>query len=155
MKIFRFKFSNELNNEIMNFSNIHKFDIDTTLIEAFNEWIETKHIKELLDMEEVFLLRNGYELSIKKKVFKSIKYYYIKLFNKQTVENENIEERKKTVKLPIELMDEIKADLKLNFEKNPKFKPSETYKLIKKNDDPLIKKSYKNQYYQMKNKMYM
>jgi hypothetical protein len=139
----------------MNFSNIHKFDIDTTLLDSFNDWIETKHIKELIDTEEAFLLRNGYELSIRKKVFKSIKYYYIKLFNKQIIENEKIEERKKTVKQPIDLMDEIKADLKLNFEKNPKFKPSETYKLFKKNDDPFIKKSYKNQYYQMKNKMYM
>ena len=139
----------------MNFSNIHKFDINKTLILAFNEWLETPNIKELIDKEEEFLVRNEYELSIRKKIFKSIKYYYIKLFNKKIVENEKIDERKKTMKQPIDLMDEIKLNLKLNFEKNPKFKPSETYKLFKKNDDPYIKKSYKNQYYQMKNKMYM
>ena len=103
--------------------------------------------------EEVFLVRNEYELSIDKKVFKSIKYYYIKKF----IKNIAIEtaERKETVKLPIEIMNDIKEDLKLNFEKNPNFKPSEKYKQFKKNDDPYIKKSYKNQYYQMKNKMYM
>ena len=48
----------------------------------------------------------------------------------------------------------IKDDLTHQFKINPDFKPSETYELFKKNDDPLIKKSYKNQYYQMKNKLY-
>ena len=153
MKIFRFKFSTDLNNEIMKFSEIHKFDTDDTLIDTFNDWIEKPHIKDLMIKEEVFLVRNEYELSIDKKVFKSIKYYYIKKF----IKNIAIEtaERKETVKLPIEIMNDIKEDLKLNFEKNPNFKPSETYKQFKKNDDPYIKKSYKNQYYQMKNKMYM
>lgn len=153
MKIFRFKFSTELNHEIMNFSDIHKFDTDENLVDTFNEWIEKPHIKELMDKEEVFLVRNEYEMSIEKKVFKSIKYYYIKKFIKNMAVE--ITERKETVKLPIEIMNEIKEDLKLQFEKNPNFKPSETYKQFKKNDDPYIKKSYKNQYYQMKNKMYM
>jgi hypothetical protein len=153
MKIFRFKFSTELNNEIMNFSDIHKFDTDDNLVDTFNEWIEKPHIKELMDKEEVFLVRNEYEMSIEKKVFKSIKYYYIKKFIKNVAVG--ITERKETVKLSIEIMNEIKEDLKLQFEKNPNFKPSETYKQFKKNDDPYIKKSYKNQYYQMKNKMYM
>ena len=153
MKIFRFKFSTELNNEIMNFSDIHKFDTDDTLLDTFTEWIEKPHIKDLMDKEEVFLVRNEYEMSIDKKVFKSIKYYYIKKFKKNQKKNEI--ERKETVKVPIDLMNEIKEDLKKQFEKDPDFKPSETYKLFKKNDDPYIKKSYKNQYYQMKNKMYM
>lgn len=153
MKIFRFKFSTELNDEIMNFSDIHKFDTDETLIDTFNEWIEKPHIKDLMDKEEVFLVRNDYEMSIEKKVFKSIKYYYIKKFKKN--EKSETVNRKETVKLSIEIMNEIKEDLKLQFEKNPDFKPSETYKQFKKNDDPFIKKSYKNQYYQMKNKMYM
>ena len=52
------------------------------------------------------------------------------------------------------MMEQIKADLKHHFDTNPAFKPSETYEVFKKNDDPLIKKSYKNQYYQMKNKLY-
>ena len=151
MKIFRFKFSTELNNEIMNFSEIHKFDLDDTLIETFNDWIEKPYIKELMDQEQVFLERNEYEMSIEKKVFKSIKYYYIKKFKKNSI-TETIE-RKETVKLSLDIMNEIKEDLKKHFEENPDFKPSETYKQFKKNDDPFIKKSYKNQYYQMKNKM--
>jgi len=137
----------------MNFSDIHKFDTDETLLDTFTEWIEKPHIKDLMDKEEVFLVRNEYEMSIEKKVFKSIKYYYIKKFKKN--ESKDKEERKVTEKLPIELMNEIKEHLKVQFEANPDFKPSETYKLFKKNDDPFIKKSYKNQYYQMKNKMYM
>lgn len=154
MKIFRFKFTTELNNEIMNFSDIHKFDTDENLLETFNEWIEKPHIKELMDKEQIFLERNEYEMSIEKKVYKSIKYYYIKKFIKNQKTDETVE-RKETVKLSIEIMNEIKEDLTRHFEKDPNFKPSETYKQFKKNDDPYIKKSYKNQYYQMKNKMYM
>ena len=131
MKIFRFKFSTELNNEIMNFSEIHKFDIDDTLIETFNDWIEKPHIKALMDQEQVFLVRNEYEMAIEKKVFKSIKYYYIKKFKKNL--NEETVERKETVKLPLDIMNEIKEDLKKNFELNPDFKPSETYKCSSRN----------------------
>jgi hypothetical protein len=51
-------------------------------------------------------------------------------------------------------MKAIKDDLMRNFGLDPNFKPSATYDKFKTNDDPLIKKSYKNQYYQMKNKQY-
>jgi hypothetical protein len=40
--IHRFKCSSELNDKIMEFSDIHKFDDKDTLIQKFNEWMETK-----------------------------------------------------------------------------------------------------------------
>lgn len=149
MKIHRFKCSQELNQEIMNFSEIHKFDIDETLLEQFEGWLE-QH-KYLVTREAEFLRRHEYEDPIETKIFKSIKYYYIKKFTK---EPEKKKVKKKAQKIDPQMMQLIKDDLTRQFETNPEFKPSETYEVFKQNDDPLIKKSYKNQYYQMKNKLY-
>ena len=150
MKIHRFKCSPELNQEIMNFSEIHKFDIDETLAEHFNDWME-KH-KDLIEREEDFLKRHEYEDDIKSKIFKSIKYYYIKKFTEKAEKKKH--EKKEIHKIDSDVMQAIKNDLLRHFEIDPKFKPSVTYELFKTSDDPLIKKSYKNQYYQMKNKRY-
>jgi len=133
----------------MNFSEIHKFDIDETLLEQFEGWLE-EH-KDLITREAEFLKRHDYDDPIETKIFKSIKYYYIKKFTK---EPEKKKVKKKAQKIDPQMMEQIKADLTHHFETNPAFKPSETYEVFKKNDDPLIKKSYKNQYYQMKNKLY-
>jgi len=149
MKIHRFKCSAELNQEIMNFSEIHKFDIDATLLEQFEGWLE-EH-KDLITREAEFLKRHDYDDPIETKIFKSIKYYYIKKFTK---EPEKKKVKKKAQKIDPQMMELIKDDLTHHFQTNPGFKPSETYEAFKKYDDPLIKKSYKNQYYQMKNKLY-
>jgi len=126
------------------------FDNDETLIENFEEWYEK--MAELIHTENEFLSRHHYELPIKQKVFKSIKYYYVKKF----AANEKNEPKKRTGfnKIPKEIMDSIKEDLIYQFNKDATFKPAETYEAFKKEDNPLIKKSYKNQYYQMKNKLY-
>ena len=149
MKIHRFKCSPELNQEIMNFSEIHKFDIDETLQEHFALWLEEN--KDLITRESEFLKRHEYDDPIETKIFKSIKYYYIKKF---TREPEKKKEKKKAEKIDPAIMQLIKTDLEQQFQTNPNFKPSETYEKFKRNDDPFIKKSYKNQYYQMKNKLY-
>ena len=133
----------------MNFSEIHKFDIDETLKEQFECWLE-QH-QDLITREEEFLKRHHYDDPIETKIFKSIKYYYIKKFTK---EPEKKKEKKKAQKIDPQIMQLIKADLAQQFDINPAFKPSETYEAFKRNDDPVIKKSYKNQYYQMKNKRY-
>ena len=148
--IHRFKFSSELNEAIQAFSNKHMFDNDETLIENFEEWYEK--MAELIHTENEFLARHHYELPIKQKVFKSIKYYYVKKFK----ENEKNDPKRRTTfnRIPQEIMDGIKEDLIYQFNKDVTFKPAETYAKFKKEDNPLIKKSYKNQYYQMKNKLY-
>ena len=48
MAIHRFKCSKELNDAIIEFSQIHKFDLKDNLIEQFDGWIETNDIKELI-----------------------------------------------------------------------------------------------------------
>ena len=148
--IHRFKFSSELNEEIQAFSTKHLFDNAETLIENFEEWY-TK-MTDLIEKENEFLVRHKYEMPIKQKVFKSIKYYYVKKFK----ENEKSDPKRRTTfnRIPQEIMDGIKEDLIYQFNKDVTFKPAETYAKFKKEDNSLIKKSYKNQYYQMKNKLY-
>ena len=160
MKIHRFKCSKELNEEIMNFSEIHKFDTDEILAEQWTEWMET--IKHLVERESAYLSRYDYELPIETKIFKSIKYYYIKKFLKTKIKKPYI--KREIHNVSVEIMEAIKTDLKNHFDLDPDFKPALTYEKFKNNlldplddplDDPLIKKSYKNQYYQMKNKRYL
>ena len=151
MAIHRFKCSPLLNQHIQVFSQIHQYDDPEQLLSQFEEWFQKEPIKSLAAQEQIYLSRHNYDLPIDVKIFKSIKYYYIKKF---TREPEKKKEKRKATKLDPQIMQQIKSDLENHFQTNPDFKPSETYEKFKKNDDPLIKKSYKNQYYQIKNKLY-
>lgn len=156
MAIHRFKCSEALNKEIIHFSDIHKFDSKENLIEQFESWTKEKDISELIEKEETFLQINSYDGDIDMKIFKSIKYYYIKKF----LEDEEKEKKtkKKPTYFPKDFLKKIYLDIETNFETNRSFKPADTYKVfLEKNDladTDSIKKCYKNIYYQIKNKKY-
>jgi hypothetical protein len=156
MAIHRFKCSDELNKEIMEFSDMHKFDSKENLIEQFDSWIKERLVMELIEKEEYFLKTNNYEGDIHMKIFKSIKYYYIKKF----LEDKNVEkkQKKKPTYFPKEFLSKFYLDIEYNFETNRSFKPADTYKVFLEknqiNDSNSIKKCYKNIYYQIKNKKY-
>ncbi len=167
--IHRFKCSKELNDEIIKFSQIHLNDETKTLKEQYEEWLKKEDIAQLVDNENNFLRRHNYDTSsINVKIFKSIKYYYIKKFMKdngkqQDTEKEKTEDKEKLNKrlikrLPTELKQMIKEDLEKYFKESPKFKPADTYLLFKHSfkdiSEETIRKCYKNQYYQMKHKKY-
>ena len=160
MAIHRFKSSDELNKEIIHFSDIHKFDTKENLIEQFDSWIKEKLIYDLIKKEEDFLQINSYEGDIHMKIFKSIKYYYIKKFReeKKDEKEEKKNERKSPSYFPKEFLTLVYLDIEHNFDTNRSFKPADTYKLfLEKNkleDTYSIKKCYKNIYYQIKNKKY-
>jgi hypothetical protein len=161
MAIHRFKCSDELNKEIMEFSDTHKFDSKENLIEQFDSWIKGGLVMELIEKEEYFLKTNNYDGDIHMKIFKSIKYYYIKKFlEDETEKNEKKEkkEKKKPTYFPKEFLAKINADIDHNFQTNRSFKPADTYKLFLENhdlpDSVSVKKCYKNIYYQIKNKKY-
>jgi hypothetical protein len=155
MAIHRFKCSDDLNKEIMEFAEIHKFDTKDNLIEQIDSWLITK--KELIDKESQFLESNEYETDINVKIFKSIKYYYIKKFLRNE-KKEKKEKKKPTLIIPT-ITNLIQDDIEENFKLNRSFKPSDSYKLfIEKNnieDNASIKKCYKNHYYQKKIKSIM
>ena len=152
MAIHRFKCSPALNEEIQSFSRKYMFNNDADLSDNFEEWYAKPNIAILVNIEEGFLKQHEYDVPIKHKIYRSIKYYYIKKF----IKNADIKPQERTTfnKIPLEIMDAIKEDLTSRFQRDPTFKPAESYKLFKTTDDITIKKSYKNQYYQMKKKMY-
>jgi len=156
MAIHRFKCSTELNQVIIHFSDMHKFDDSELLHVQFKEWMNTPAIHAIVENEKNFLSRHHYETDIEVKIFKSIKYYYIKKFLKP----EKVKEKKPRNHLlvPKELKEAIQADLEKRFTDNPLFKPSETFAMMDITSYTIppesIKKCYKNQYYQMKQKKY-
>lgn len=159
MAIHRFKCSPELNNAIIDFSALHRFDTKDTLLEQWNCWMETSAIKALVEKEREFLQRHGYPEELNVKIFKSIKYYYIKkMLSKK--EEKTVQERTHT-RLSLKVKRKIQEHLEQHFANNPNFKPADAYMEFKKSLDstfvepePLIKKGYKNQYYQLKHKKY-
>jgi hypothetical protein len=164
MSIHRFKCSKELNDEIINFAQIHKFDTNETLEEQWNTWMKSDKIMEIVENEKSYLQRNHYPSQIDVKIFKSIKYYYIKKFLKPVEKNEDAGLVPRLVnRLPIELKEKVQEDIIKQFEMDPAFKPSDTYETFKQALSPetlqtvseaSIKKCYKNQYYQLKHKKY-
>ncbi len=159
MAIHRFKCSPQLNQAIIHFSEMHKFDDSELLDTQFQTWLNSPAIQTIVEEEKNFLSRHQYETDIEVKIFKSIKYYYIKKFLKPGTETKETETKRKHVTLPKELKIAIQADLEKRFTETPLFKPSETFALfdISAYDIPemTLKKCYKNQYYQMKHKKYV
>jgi hypothetical protein len=158
MAIHRFKCSKELNEAIIQFSDKHKFDEGDLLETQFAKWLESPSIQTIVDTEKNYLLRHQYETDIEVKIFKSIKYYYIKKFLKPEEKPEEKKTRQHVV-LPTELKEAIQADLHKHFQESPDFKPSDTFASFDVSGYPfpenVIKKCYKNQYYQMKHKKYV
>jgi hypothetical protein len=161
MSIHRFKCSKELNDEIIQFSQIHKFDSTDVLEEQWETWMKSDKMVDIVENEKSYLQRHNYNAEIDVKIFKSIKYYYIKKFLKPEEKKEPI--TRFVNRLPVELKQLIQQDVLKNFEEDESFKPADTYELFKQTLSPemsqsvpeaAIKKCYKNQYYQLKHKKY-
>ena len=156
MAIHRFKCSTEMNQAIIHFAEIHKFDDSELLDTQFQVWLESPAIQSIVENEKNYLARHHYETDIEVKIFKSIKYYYIKKLLKPEEKPEK-KPRKHNL-LPKELKEAIQADLEKRFTETPLFKPSESFALFDRSGYDLpestVKKCYKNQYYQLKHKKY-
>jgi hypothetical protein len=152
MSILRFKCQqNELSESLKYFANLHKYDDKETLKLYFTEWLEKN--KSYIDNERDYLNTHHYETNIEAKLYKSIKYYYIKKYLKSESPKEKKE--RSYVVIPKELMEQIQHDIETAFNENPRFKPSQRFLEFKQNkvfDEHKLKKAYKNQYYQIKTK---
>jgi hypothetical protein len=157
MAIHRFKCSAELNQAIIHFSEKHKFDDGDNLEVQFQEWMNSPSIVAIVENEKAYLLRHHYETNIDIKIFKSIKYYYIKKFLKPEEVKEK-QQRKHNL-VPKELKQAIQLDLEKRFLETPNFKPSEAFSTFDASSyglpEATVKKCYKNQYYQLKHKKYV
>jgi len=174
IKIFRYKFKESTIEKMIDFARIHCYDCKEDLKEAWEEWKE-----EYVDMIKREQRRHeelGYEGKIEEKMYKSIRYYYMKKFNNK--KKEDIIEsngRKKYVPLTkkIRLMMDFFIQQCID---NDSYKPSKDYERFY--NDPIIqrhihteidviqqkynlededirekiKKTYKNRYYMIRTK---
>lgn len=152
MSILRFKCQEtQLLESLKYFSQFHRHDDNKTLDIYFKEWLDTN--KALVDKERQYLETHQYPSNIEDKLYKSIKYYYIKKYSTEV-------DRPKVTKrsyehVPKELMEQIRQDIHAHWNENPRFKPSHSFEAFKRNhsfDENKLKKAYKNQYYQIKTK---
>ena len=128
--------------------------MENSFIDNFEKWFQLPTITELINSESEMLNRHNYGTDIKIKIYRSIKYYYVKKF----ALHDKKEKKQRNGKHPIDpdILKAIKDNLMEHFNTNPQFKPSDTFIDFIKNysDNVLLKKCYKNQYYQIKNKLY-
>ena len=76
INIYRYKFTQEIMDELHNFSKIHQYDDRTQFKEAWQLW--TIEFDETIRVEIQRLSYNGYEGDILDKMFKSARYYFRK-----------------------------------------------------------------------------
>lgn len=149
-RIFRYKLSLEIANEVDNFSKIHKQDDRKTFKEAWKTWTEAN--EELLTMEVRRLTENNYEGDVLQKIFTSARYYY----RKKGTEKKAPKERQTYTKVPRDILQKMDTHIEEGM-KSPDYKPSigfadywdkvETNKT--KEEERKMKKTYKNRYYIM------
>lgn len=176
LKTHRFEFSKEIENDLREFSQIHKYDERKQLKDSWQEWINIESNKRAIENESDRLLNMGYKGDAVKKMFTSIRYYYMKKnSNKKEEEETNKQYRKIYTSLSpiiLELIDNhIINQIKQKSENNTcNFIPSIAYlefckeyqyelideiKILKDvlDDTEIInkfKKTYKNRYQNIK-----
>jgi hypothetical protein len=106
LKTHRFEFSKEIENDLREFSRIHKYDERKQLKESWQEWINIESNKRVIKNESDRLLSMGYKGDAVKKMFTSIRYYYMKKNLDQNPELSNQEK----VKLMAERWNKAKED---------------------------------------------
>tara|TARA_Y100000816_G_C26050374_1_gene550665 strand:+ start:51 stop:659 length:609 start_codon:yes stop_codon:yes gene_type:complete len=74
--VFRFKFDEQLSSDMQEFARIHKHDSRVDFKENFEEWYNSN--EESITREQRRLQEIGFNDDIKIKLFRSIKYYYVK-----------------------------------------------------------------------------
>lgn len=84
MKTYRYKFDNDITDELSYFAKIHQYDDRHSFKEAWEKWIADPNVKPKIDAEINRLLENGAEGDIMDKLYKSARYYYRKKSTTQT-----------------------------------------------------------------------
>lgn len=119
--VFRFKFSDDIVQELHNFSKIHKFETRQDYKESWEAWVKTN--KEMIDTEEERLVNAGYKGNILDKMYKSARYYFAKKSNQK----QESKKRRAYISIPkniLAMMDEHIATEVMS----PKYKPAIGFK---------------------------
>ena len=95
-KTFRFKFTEETQNSLAYFADIHKLDDRVTFKEEWGNWI--KENDTMLKKETQYLQEMGYEGNVESKMFKSARYYF-KNKKPKNSEDQEPKQRRKYIKM--------------------------------------------------------
>ncbi len=157
--IYRYKFSSEFTNQLLQFIDIHRFDTVNIFKEEWGRWYATNN--EVIQREISRLLDLGYKGDVLDKMYKSARYYYK---NKPLVAK-SPKKRRKYIRLDSDILTLMDEHITRNSEK-----PSLSYELfieknkariailksdllekgIKDNEVGIkIKKTFKNRYFRL------
>jgi Fe-S cluster biosynthesis and repair protein YggX len=132
INIYRYKFTQELMNEIYQFAKIHQYDERKDFKEAWEIWMETQ--TELVNSEVNRLTNLNYQGDIIDKMFKSARYYFRK---KGTVKKEPVQ-RSAYVAINKDLLDAMDKHILSNITKKD-YKPSDGFVDFCNANIPLLK----------------
>jgi len=114
--IYRYKFTQEIMDELHNFSKIHQFDDRVQFKEAWQLW--TVEFDETIRVEIQRLSHNGYEGDILDKMFKSARYY----FRKKSSVKPEVKERREYISFQKDILTLMDNHIKLT-----KLKPADGF----------------------------
>jgi hypothetical protein len=160
--IYRYKFSENVINELSIFSKIHQYDDKNTFKESWEEWVSNN--LDMINREQTRLSELGYTGCVKTKMYKSCRYYFSK---KKDNKEDQTERRKKYIMLNINVLNSMDKHIIQNMNTD-NYKPANGYEeyclqnieLLKEdilemvglsmNTEEIklkIKKTYKNRYF--------
>ena len=132
INIYRYKFTQEIMDEIYQFAKIHQYDERKDFKEAWEIWMETQ--TELVNSEVIRLTELNYQGDIIDKMFKSARYYFRK---KGTVKKEPAQ-RSSYVAINKDLLDAMDQHIVTNITKKD-YKPSDGFVDFCNANVPLLK----------------
>ena len=157
--IYRFKFSPEFTDCLLEFIGVHRFDSVPVFKEAWDIWYAAN--TEMIDRETTRLLNLGYKGNVSCKMYKSVRYYY----KNKSLETKSPKKRRKYIRLDHMILSMIDEHLSDNREK-----PANSYQsfmernrvrvklltdkllggsLSEQDIDLKLKKTFKNRYFRL------
>ena len=144
VETFRYKFSQDMNDELFRFAKIHQYEDRDTFKESWAAWVNDT--EELINQETDRLRTNNYRGNILTKLFKSVKYYFC---HKSMVQVEPAK-RKLYDEPNREMIDLIDAFILTVYRVPPKHGFSQfCEKYDKSEGDAKLKKMFKNRHYRI------
>jgi len=131
--IYRFKLSQTLSDELANFANLHRYTPKKDIKDCWKKWLKTTTIEPLVTREQEILNEKQYEGDLIKKMFTSMRYYYMKQPTQvQTIQtNTNNQENHKESESIQDVQDVQDVQDKKNCIKEKRAYNKNTYKLTK------------------------
>lgn len=120
LKIYRYKFDDNIVDEMTRFAKIHGHDDRVTFKEAWELW-KDEH-RPLIERENYRLTQHGFTGDIYKKIYKSVRYYYSKKSNKEV----EPQKRREYISITKEILEKMDKHIATNYTNND-FKPSNAF----------------------------